>query len=321
MKKKQFNNNQDSKTVSIKKISFYLSFIVIVFLIMANTKFLKKTTLKVNYEKLLVFDNYFGLKTIDQNPKRYRNAYKLNLPLNASASAQPNLSDLKTIIKKTNLNSKQVYIIDLRQEPHGFLNEYAVSWYGFRNQLPNSVEKKLIKELANKKIVKVYKNLNKLNDGHVNPKEHKTIKVKQVLTEKDLVEKLLNSNYKRILVTDHFAPQESQVDLFVKFIKTLPQNSWLHFHCRGGKGRSTTFMVMYDIIKHAKDLSLKDILNRQHKIGGSNLSKNNHSLSRSKWKEAPSAERYHFIKIFYMYVIDPNGYNSCTWSEWLRKTI
>ena len=122
MKKKQFNNNQDSKTVSIKKISFYLSFIVIVFLIMANTKFLKKTTLKVNYEKLLVFDNYFGLKTIDQNPKRYRNAYKLNLPLNASASAQPNLSDLKTIIKKTNLNSKQVYIIDLRQEPHGFLN-------------------------------------------------------------------------------------------------------------------------------------------------------------------------------------------------------
>lgn len=276
---------------------------------------------------ILIFDNINN--NINPNnysrptkPKRYRTGIDLIPKLNASGSEQPNVSDLKYIINEakqytTNHSSKEIFIVDLRQEPHVMINEYAVSWYGFKNQVPNNLEHELTSKLLQEKTIRIYKGLDKLPDGYFIPKGYSIIEPKNIFTEQFIVEQL-GANYLRILVTDHFAPETSQVDLFVKFVKNLPNNSWLHFHCRGGRGRTTTFMAMYDIIQNSKVLNLNDILKRQYKLGGVKLSKVNFTLTRKKWKEPAAKDRYSFMKKFYDYVLDPNGYNKSDWSDWIK---
>ncbi len=301
-----------NKLISPKLLIYFFNYFIII-----NCYYMLNIA-TANHQKLpnnnyiVVFDN----NIINKKPKQYRNANNLAPQLPASASAQPNLHDFQYIINKS---SKNVFIIDLRQEPHAILNKRAISWYGYRNQVPNNLEHRLINQLSAKKHVRVYQGLDKLVDGHFIPQGSSLIKINKIITEKFLIEQELGANYLRILVTDHFAPNASQVDLFVSFVQQLPEDSWLHFHCRGGKGRSTTFMAIYDIIINGKNLTLDEILKRQYKLGGSKLSTVNFSIDRKKWKTTSVKDRYNFIKKFYDYVLDANGYNKSTWSTWLKN--
>ena len=113
----------------------------------------------INKNPILVFDNIqnnnlIDNKVIPQIPKRYRIAIHLNPPLHASASAQINLLDLQYLIaeikkQSPNLANKKIFIVDLRQEPHAILNQNAVSWYGFKNQVANQLEQELIDKFNN----------------------------------------------------------------------------------------------------------------------------------------------------------------------------
>ena len=38
------------------------------------------------------------------------------------------------------------------------------------------------------------------------------------------------------------------VDYFIDFVENQPENTWLHFHCKAGAGRTTTFMIMKYIL-------------------------------------------------------------------------
>lgn len=269
----------------------------------------------------LIFDNLNEVSNYTL-PKKYRNAIHLtSRPLYLSGSAQPTFRDLKYIIKEAKKfvsDHNHIFIIDLRQEPHVFLNNKAISWYGFRNQVTNKLEQQLIAQLSRLKTVKIYKGINKLDEGYFIPKNYIYIPVNTIQTEQQITTKL-KVKYKRFLVTDHYAPEPKQVELFIEFLKKLPPKYWLHFHCRGGKGRTTTFMVLYDIIKNANVLSLEEILNRQQYLGGIKLSTYQFKMHNKKWKEPAAKERYKFIKNFYNYVLDPKGYNFTTWSKWLKK--
>ena len=267
----------------------------------------------------LIFDNF------NQHvaPKHYRTGIYLSPnKLNISGSSQPNLKNLKYIIKKAKQivpDNHKIFIIDLRQEPHVLLNKYAISWFGFRNQASNTLEEQLIEYLKITKKIKIYLSVQKLKDGNFKPKNPTNITIKTILTEQQAIEKL-GVQYKRFLVTDHYAPTDNQIDLFIQFIKTIPTDHWLHFHCRGGRGRTTTFMALYDIIKNAESLSLDQILERQHQLGGIKLSKIKFKLLRKQWKEPAAKERYELITSFYKYRLDPEGFNKKSWQEWRRAT-
>ena len=50
----------------------------------------------------------------------------------ASASGQPTFPELKNLfyrLKNIAPNAKKIYMLDLRQESHGFADDYPVSWY------------------------------------------------------------------------------------------------------------------------------------------------------------------------------------------------
>lgn len=266
-------------------------------------------------DKTLIFDNI----NPNQTPKAYRSG--LDLPyakLNISGSAQPNLNNFEYIInqaKKAAIFTNKIFIVDLRQEPHAILNNQAISWFGFRNQVPYLLEQQLINQLTINKKIKIYHSINKLPNGYFTPKNYTEVVIQKIISEEQAL-KELGVNYQRFLVIDHFAPSAEQIDLFIHFIKSLPLDSWIHFHCRGGKGRTTTFMALYDIIKNAPKLSLKEILKRQHTLGGTKLATIKFNLLRKKWKESSAKDRYIFLQKFYKYVIDPEGYNKYSWSEW-----
>jgi protein-tyrosine phosphatase len=120
-----------------------------------------------------------------------------------------------------------------------------------------------------------------------------------------------------LFANDHAPPLDSAVDRFVVAVRGLPQNAWAHFHCEAGLGRTTTFMVLYDMLRNANRVSLDDIVQRQ-KI----LSKGYDVLQppdADDWKAPYAANRAKFVRAFYDYArADPNGQPKL-WSEWLKS--
>ena len=69
--------------------------------------------------------------------------------------------------------------------------------------------------------------------------------------------------YLRLPVTDHTRPSDAAVDRFVRYVRDLPAGAHVHLHCRGGKGRTATFIAMLDMLRNAARLPLPALLARQ----------------------------------------------------------
>lgn len=240
-------------------------------------------------EQILVFDN----NTTNRLPNNFRkstdpvdNSTNLNLSglkeLNISGSQQFSKFNLE-LLKKQLPSDKNLVFIDLRQESHGFINGLPISWEGDGDKANmglsyNQVIARNNAQLANIKI------------GEPLTIKNTTIVPKEVYSEETLI-KENNNQYIRIPVTDTKLPTPEMVDLFVSSVTNLPENSWLHFHCKEGIGRTTTFMTMFDMMKNAKTVPLNDIVLRQIKLA--NLE--------DKEKGLESSNRMAFYNKFYAY--------------------
>lgn len=186
---------------------------------------------------------------------------------------------------------KNITIVDLREEPHfmAFMTETA-SVTGPKVNAYNGLTSKEIQRLEN---------------GF-------TARFPAYQTEKTCVEGL-GMRYLRIPVTDVTRPEDSDVDTFITFLRSIEgQNNWLHFHCLAGQGRTTTFMAMSEMIKTAasKDTCLEDILDRHHQMGGANLKNMWYSCSKTQW--------LNFLRNFYDYA--ENGFHKgMLWSQWVSE--
>jgi hypothetical protein len=111
------------------------------------------------------------------------------------------------------------------------------------------------------------------------------------------------------------------VDQFVAFEAALGSDTWLHFHCRAGDGRTTTFMAMHDIIHNAPGDTLSTILARQKSIGGIDLSTPPSPTNQTSFSYPFAVERVEFVKNFYTYVCAAKpGKFTLTWSDWVIQT-
>ena len=227
-------------------------------------------------------------KNIDNLPRGFRSSANL-LPadlnktgfveLRMSGSGQFSALELAKMLSK--LPTTKITIVDLRQESHGFADGYAISWYSQYNgnnlgKTPTQVEldqNTRLTVLSKQRRIIVNSLAKKLLSPNIITFIPKIMLIRKVTSEIDLLKSFLPNwqlEYKRFYITDHYAPSVRDLNNLVKFIKSLPQNSWVHFHCRAGKGRTTAFMVSYDIIRNAKHVSLAQILKRQA-IGGKDL--------------------------------------------------
>lgn len=176
--------------------------------------------------------------------------------LNISGSSQFTAFNLPLLIQAidTNLN---IVDFDLREESHGFINGMAISFHNAEMNLNNglSVEQVIEAEFNHLKSIKLNQPITFYNTNT-------SITPNNVNNEKFLTESKKLS-YERLPVKDGDTPNETVTANFVNLVKNQPENTWFHFHCRAGIGRTTTFMIMYDSMKNCNDVSLHDIIARQ----------------------------------------------------------
>ncbi|MCS5710896.1 fused DSP-PTPase phosphatase/NAD kinase-like protein [Candidatus Berkiella aquae] len=241
--------------------------------------------------------------------------------LQAVASAQFSERTLKNALPKLQGN---VWIVDLRRESHGFVNGLPISWFAPHNSTNLGLsateilqkEAKMIGDLKAENPLWVQRITNK-KMGVIQETQPVEVVISNLETEETLAHQL-KLGYSRFVVQDHFRPDDETVDQFINLVKSLKPNTWLYIHCRAGKGRSTSFMVIYDMLKNAKTVPLDEILLRQKMLGGSNflhISNKPESL----WKREPALERKAFLEDFYRYAADPEGFPKKSWSEWLKQ--
>lgn len=256
--------------------------------------------------------------------------------LNASGSAQFCKGQLQAMLSKV---SMPMTIVDLRQESHGFFeisqpiageSTIAVGWFAERDwmsigkELP-SVEYDENQRLSSSKLdpdLKVYEIKSETKEGGVCTAQTYPIQMTGWSTEQQLAT-AVGAGYLRIPTTDHVRPRDDEVDQFVAFDTTLAKGTWLHFHCRGGDGRTTTFLAMHDIIHNYPQVSLNDILTRQYWLGGVDLHMPSSTGKGTESFKYPFAvERAQFIEDFANYVAQnqPHGF-TVTWSAWVTGRV
>lgn len=242
-------------------------------------------------------------KTSDLSNLKGTDISKVGLDiLNISGSSDFTDLTLNNLIKALD-TTMPITIIDLRQESHGLINGNSVSWYikgdyanaGLDLENVTKVENELLNSIPFGKPIK-------LNEGKY------SLIPTSVLSEEQLVSSKGNLKYVRFPVTDNERPTDKIVDEFIKFAINNKNNSWLHFHCDAGDGRTTTFMVMYDMMINSNTTSLTNIINRQEAIGGINL-----------LKDGPKDKREIFIKNFYTYCQEASPSFKISWSTWINN--
>lgn len=287
-----------------------------------HTGYVAATDLEAQHQNARLIKNMDNSRSLPASFRLSTSAYQRHIghtptrkglsKLNASASGQFSKRALKAILKL--MPADDITIVDLRQESHGFLDGTAVSWYGFRNHENKDKNPTEIEQIQNERLLQVK------DAGSVRIYDDKiAAKPRALHINRSFSEQYLADHYEvqyvRFYVADHQHPDDETVDKFLAFVRNLPEGTWLHFHCAGGKGRSTTFITMYDMIRNSSEVSMADIIRRQHLLGGSDLSQTKRS---SPWKNKPAVERLNFIKAFYEYT-QANPNLELSWSEW-KKT-
>ena len=210
-----------------------------------------------------------------------------------------------------------IYDVDLRQESHGFADGLPVSWHKKNNlanegKTPEEValdEEERLADLAG--VTTTFVPKGKTDKGRV---EAFTFAPQNVQTEKDVVE-ALGFRYVRFYVTDRTQPDTETIEAFLDFVESLPRDAWLHFHCRAGRGRTTTFMAMYDMIRNP-DIPAEAVIERQHLIGGADLT----AMKDEEWKNERIVQRLETLKLFSEYVRARHaGETTLRWGEWIEE--
>jgi hypothetical protein len=236
----------------------------------------------------------------------------------ASASGQFSEGELRELL--TRLPSGAA-MVDLRQESHGFVSSIAVSWYGDRN-LANAGktaaeiaedEKARLGELGENKNIGIVL-LGKGEKDREGPPEGIVVPVKKVFAESELAP-FYGLQYFRIPVPDKLLPRDEDVDAFLDLVSRLPAGGWVHFHDNNGRGRATTFLVMYDIYRNAQKSALDDIVKRQTQLGGAELAGETQAGRRAQEYKG----RDSFFHRFYEYAKQRHGSPQTTWSQWAAQ--
>lgn len=239
--------------------------------------------------------------------------------LNISGSGQFSEKGLRRM--RQLIGEGPAMIVDLRQECHGFVNGMAVCWFGTHNNANKGLSREQVEEQEAQRL----RGLREAAEVAFDYLEGKSAEVHlpgpisspvTVLSEKELA-KQEGFLYTRFFVTDHHRPGDDEVDRFITFVNSQTNEIWLHFHCRGGVGRTTTFMLMYDMMRNAKRVGLSDILERHRLSGGRDMYRMD--PQRDGYKYAPAVERLAFLQQFYQYCADDQDGFETSWSEWLKR--
>lgn len=125
--------------------------------------------------------------------------------------------------------------------------------------------------------------------------------------------------YANIKIGSKFISSDQAIDEIVSLFENLPKDTWVHFHCHYGKGRTSMMLVMFDIMKNAPQVSLKDIVRRQHLLGSEDLL-NTVVRKKGSYTQEQLDDRKEFITRFYEFVVQKKAGGIQQWSVWNQMT-
>jgi hypothetical protein len=158
-----------------------------------------------------------------------------------------------------------IYLVDLREETHGFFDGVAVSWYadndfanvGQPKEWITADEEARLRALAGQTTQVFTIECDRRDDRkqqRVTPVSYTDRPVGATYNEAE-VAKMLTAKFKRtrveyvrIPLTDHCAPSDGALEELRELWKRVGDNDWVHFHCHGGDGRTTTSLALYDML-------------------------------------------------------------------------
>ena len=241
--------------------------------------------------------------------------------LDVSASAQFSdwqLTELANQLRKV-AGEKKIVILDLRRESHALLNGRPFSICGLHNwsNLGLSTEEIMDDEeqFFSSLVGTTLEAHPKHGDEPGKPYEYE---IESFLSERELVEDA-GLDYFRLPAKDHCWPDPECIDQFIDLIKEVGiDNLWLHIHCQAGKGRTGSFLVMYDKMKNP-DVPIKEIAIRQAMLGASYMLYTENSDS---WRAPLYEEKARMTYLFEDYVNENKDTNfELSWSEWLEEQL
>lgn len=244
--------------------------------------------------------------------------------LNMSGSGQFSSSQFKALLNylaDLGISPSQLVVVDLREEPHAFLNGHAFGWYakgawhthGDPVAVVMNNERERLAELSLGQTAILRKIVGKNKKGEPHLLTTKSYVITSLMTEEQLVI-AAGAQYVRLPITDHRRPEDKVVDQFLELIKRLPSDAWLHWHCHGGRGRTSVAMVMYDMVRNPT-LSRKAIIDRQVALGSIDIRERSNGFKSHKYPNEDA--RHAFINRFYDYLHAPDGYGVMSWTKWV----
>ncbi|MBQ9644706.1 MAG: hypothetical protein IJV26_11780 [Lachnospiraceae bacterium] len=230
-----------------------------------------------------------------------------------SGSAQFSESQFRRLAVMLHAQSDHIWIVDCRQESHGFINGMAVSWCDSNNEanLGKTAEEVEAEEAALAALTGTTVTISPAWGDH--RRAGLNIPVQKWETERSLAASE-GIQYLRLSCTDHVWPSSGEIDKFIAFASALPEDAWLHFHCRAGSGRTGAFMSIYEMMQKP-GTPVADILQHQADTGSGSLV---HRASSK--KSHAQKERCVLIRAVYQYIQAnrDSGYE-VKWSEWLAS--
>ena len=235
--------------------------------------------------------------------------------LKISGSAQPPAAALPLLYARLREEAGEtvpIYLVDLRQESHRFVNDgVPVSWYEPGNRANLGCDAAMVRERETAQLAALVGTVfTAVPLGNTDTKilTDYSAEVFRAVTEETAAQ-AAGFRYARFSAADQRFPDAETVDAFLRFYQTLPEGAWLHFHCHAGHGRTTTFMVFCDILRNP-DVAFADIVERQYAMGGTNLL----AMSGDEEKNDRALKLY----LFYEYVAEQRAAGfAVPWSVWL----
>ncbi|HSR99947.1 MAG TPA: hypothetical protein VLM79_22990 [Kofleriaceae bacterium] len=239
--------------------------------------------------------------------------------LRCSGSAQPSVAGFRELQRRlAGVRDEELCVVDLRQESHGFVNGAAVSWYATNNWgcTGLSNDEALALEALRLRLLEL---ATRVRIGSVATIKHGAEPAfvewdRPTVADEPQAFGLPHGRHVRLPVTDHARPSNAVVDRFIELVRGLRGAQHLHFHCRGGKGRTATFMALHDLLRHGARRPLSDILARQRILTGYDLTR---PADPTRAKAPYVADRLAFLERFHAYVQHNPGGEAQPWSLWL----
>jgi hypothetical protein len=204
----------------------------------------------------------------DSGPDNFRSAMALeDHPYRASGSHQLSLGGFARVLDQVVdlFRPSEIYIADLREESHCFFDGDPVSWYS-DNDFGNVgqdrgwiiADEKARLDLYKGRTTKLFTiepdPSDDLHQERVVPVGYQNLYVSETRLEAELAPILTDLfrptrvHYRRITVTDHCAPDVRALSEIQDLRRAVRDNDWVHFHCHGGDGRTTTFLALWDML-------------------------------------------------------------------------